>query len=185
MSEPTLENRKVFIGNIPYSASTTDIRQHMEQAGAVLRVELFKDELGYSRGCGIIEYTSRHSACAAVSQLNQSSFGQRMITVKFDDSSFSAKKNQSSPCALSDQYVIRLSNMPLSVTWQQVKDVCREIGNVMRVDIFQDEQKKSTGEAIAVFNKAEEAQEAIRLLNGAIFNDRYVKARLDTDCTIR
>lgn len=47
---------KVFIGNIPYNISKQELKEHMSRAGEVTDVEIFLDEVGGSRGCGVVEY---------------------------------------------------------------------------------------------------------------------------------
>jgi RNA recognition motif-containing protein len=49
-------SNRVFVGNIPYSSLKAHIREHMTRAGEVIDVEIFKDECGYSRGCGLVTY---------------------------------------------------------------------------------------------------------------------------------
>jgi len=175
--KPRNENKRVFVGNIPYSVSKSELREHMERAGEVVRVDLFLDEMGYSRGCGIVEYSSYLEAKRAVSIINQSRLMGRVITVKEDETYPSPRQKQPSP--RSSQTQITVSNIPPSVTWQQLKDVCRELGNVLRADILVDKYGKSTGEGVVIYETLEEAMEAFRLLNGAIFNDRVVRITIE------
>ncbi|CAG9326863.1 unnamed protein product [Blepharisma stoltei] len=173
------ENKRVFVGNVPYSLSKAELQLHMERAGEVIRVDLFLDEMKYSRGCGIVEYCTYSDAQRAVSILNHSVLMGRTITVKEDDT-YGSSRNRRSPSPKPQPCQIRIKNMPPSVTWQQLKDVCREIGNVTRADLSLDRNGKSKGSGIVTFEKPEEAKEALRLLNGAIFNDREVFVYLDS-----
>ncbi len=55
-----------------------------EQVGAVSYVNLFKDEQGQSRGCGILEFESSDNAKRAVEKMHRYEFKGRKLVVKED-----------------------------------------------------------------------------------------------------
>ena len=149
----------------------------MEQAGPVKKVELFKDSFGYPSGCGIVEFSTARDASNAVAALHQSAFKGRIITVKLDDSNSAYKKKLTSPVITADNQ-IQVTNMPPSVTWQQLRDVCKEFGPVIRGEVLLDSSRRSKGVGIVVFRELDDARCAVRSLHGAIFNDRHINAYL-------
>lgn len=158
------ENTRVFIGNIYYTLTIPDLMNIFSKAGNIQKLDLFKDEQGKSRGCGIIQYDSRKSALDAISMFHNIELYSRLITVKEDSTFYSQQKPAQ----------IVLKNMPATVTWQQLKDVCREMGNVLRADVKI--HKNGTATGTVLFDLEDQAEHAIKLLNGAYFNGLKIAA---------
>jgi RNA recognition motif-containing protein len=168
-------NTKVFVGNIPYTTLNSELKFHMERAGEVVDIEIFKDQMGYSRGCGVVEYKTYLEARKAIEILNNSKLKNRHIIVKEDDTPKRKSINPQRKLA----YQVKFENLPPGTTWVHLRDLCRHIGAIIRVDVIQDKHGQSKGIGMVTFERQQEAEEAIRLFNGAIFNDRYVTAVLE------
>lgn len=80
-----LTNR-VYVGNLAWRTSWQDLKDHMRQCGEVVYADVFVDESGRSKGCGIVEYATRQEAVQAVKTLNDSTIpgSDRMIFVRED-----------------------------------------------------------------------------------------------------
>ena len=165
----SLENNRVFIGNIYYKLTKPELEQIFSKAGRIMKLDLFIDEQGKSRGCGIIHYSTKEEAVNAVKLFNLTQIHDRRITVKEDETFY-----------LQHQKPVQISirNMPGTVTWQQLKDVCREIGNVLRADVRI--QSNNTASGTVLFEKSNDAIRAVQLLNGALFNGIRVEAAFDS-----
>ena len=74
---------------------------------------------------------------------------------------------------------ITITGMPPTVTWQQLKDVCREMGEVLRADIKL--QSNRTASGTVLFDNNSQAVKAVELLNGATFNGMKVSACCEFD----
>ncbi len=75
--------KKLYIGNLPYRATETEIRELFETVGPVEAVTLVTDrETGRPRGFGFVEM-EESIADAAVSSLNGTDFGGRNLRVDF------------------------------------------------------------------------------------------------------
>ena len=75
-------SRKLYVGNIPYDTNENDLEQLFAEAGAVESVNVVRDrETGRARGFAFVEMATDEAAQAAVSQLNDRSFGGRRLTV--------------------------------------------------------------------------------------------------------
>ncbi|XP_076305343.1 myelin expression factor 2-like isoform X2 [Tachypleus tridentatus] len=78
--------RRVYVANIPYDSKWTDIKDlFREQVGDVSYVELFNDENGKFRGCGIVEMKDETAAQKAIDLLHRYEYKGRSLVVKADD----------------------------------------------------------------------------------------------------
>jgi len=74
-------SKKIYVGNLPYTASEEDVRQLFEQHGDVFSVSLITDrETGRPRGFGFIEMDEQ-AAGSAIETLNGMDLGGRSLTV--------------------------------------------------------------------------------------------------------
>jgi len=74
-------SKKLYVGNLPFSATEADLRQLFEQHGTVSSVSLINDrETGRPRGFGFVEMDDTGGA-AAVAALDGKNFGGRTLRV--------------------------------------------------------------------------------------------------------
>jgi RNA recognition motif-containing protein len=74
--------RKLYVGNLPFSASEDDLRQHFAQAGTPDSVAIIKDRMtGKSRGFGFVEMSDDAEAARAIEQLDGKDFMGRALTI--------------------------------------------------------------------------------------------------------
>jgi cold-inducible RNA-binding protein len=73
---------KLFVGNLPFTASDADLETLFAQAGAVESVNLVRErETGRPRGFAFVTMTSDDEAAAAIRQFNEQPFGGRSLIV--------------------------------------------------------------------------------------------------------
>ncbi len=73
-------SKKIYVGNLPYSATEDEIRQLFASYGQVDSVSLVTDrETGRPRGFGFVEMSS--GAAEAIQALDQSTMGGRTLNV--------------------------------------------------------------------------------------------------------
>ena len=76
-----MSNKKLYVGNLPFDATTEAVRTAFEAYGTVHNVSLINDrETGRPRGFGFIEMDPQ-SASAAIEGLNNKDFGGRDLNV--------------------------------------------------------------------------------------------------------
>lgn len=76
-------SRKLFVGNLPYSATEDDLRELFEPFGAIANVRLPMDaETNRNRGFGFVEMTTEEDALQAIADLHGSTLGTRQIRVE-------------------------------------------------------------------------------------------------------
>ena len=74
--------KKLYVGNLAFSATESDLRQMFAAFGAVESVSLVTErDTGRSRGFGFVEMTNDAEAAAAIAGLNGKDSGGRPLTV--------------------------------------------------------------------------------------------------------
>ena len=73
---------KLYVGNLPYSATEDELSSIFAQAGTVTSVAIIKDrETGRSKGFAFIEMSNSDEAQKAISMLNGRDMGGRDLRV--------------------------------------------------------------------------------------------------------
>lgn len=73
---------RLFIGNLPYTATEADLREHLSSVGAPSQVVLPVDrETGRPRGFAFVDYAERNIAEEAIRRFNQQPFKGRPLAV--------------------------------------------------------------------------------------------------------
>lgn len=74
--------KKLFVGNLPWSATNDDLQQLFSAHGAVTSATIITDKMsGRSRGFGFVEMENDAEAEAAIAALNNSDMDGRKIMV--------------------------------------------------------------------------------------------------------
>jgi RNA recognition motif-containing protein len=73
---------KLYVGNLPYETTETDLQTLFEASGQVASVNVIRDrETGRPRGFAFVEMSTPDEANSAISTLDQHSYGGRSLTV--------------------------------------------------------------------------------------------------------
>lgn len=74
--------RRLYVGNLPYSAGETELQDLFSQAGNVDSVRVMRDAAtGRARGFAFVEMSTDEEAQKAATELNGFSMGGRALTV--------------------------------------------------------------------------------------------------------
>src|SRR5271166_2627361 len=74
--------KKLYVGNLPYSVTDSDLQQMFEAYGAVQSAQVIMDrDTGRSKGFGFVEMGSDQEAQAAIAALNGKEVEGRSLTV--------------------------------------------------------------------------------------------------------
>ncbi len=74
--------RKLYVGNLPYSATEETLRETFSQCGSVDSVNMITDrDTGQSKGFGFVEMSRDSEAQKAIQELNGSTLDGREIKV--------------------------------------------------------------------------------------------------------
>ena len=81
---PGVDSRRVYVGNLGWNVAWQDLKDHMRQAGEVIRAEIMQGPGGRSKGCGIVEFSTADEARYAISNLHDTELQGRLILVRQD-----------------------------------------------------------------------------------------------------
>lgn len=159
----------VFIENLPFRCNWYELKTFFSQAGSVVVADIFFDRDGLSKGCGVVRFESPEEAQNAVDTLNGTELNGRSLTVRIDAQADKFR----------DGISVHVSNLPYYVTWKELKDAFRPMGELMHAEVIEDANGRSRGWGLVRFNDAASAQNAIDQLDGYTMGDRQIAVRLD------
>jgi len=73
--------RKLFVGNLPFSATEDMLRHIFEHIGPVRYAKIVTDPDGRSRGFGFVEMNTPEDAAEAIARFNGDIYEGRSVTV--------------------------------------------------------------------------------------------------------
>jgi RNA recognition motif-containing protein len=74
--------RRLYVGNLPFSAGETELQELFAQAGSVDSVKVMRDmATGRARGFAFVEMSTDDEAQAAIDKFHNYEFGGRNLTV--------------------------------------------------------------------------------------------------------
>ena len=75
-------SKKVYVGNLPYSATLDGLKAHFTQAGTIVDAIIITDKAtGRSKGFGFVEFEKEEEAAKAIEMFNQKDFDGRNLVV--------------------------------------------------------------------------------------------------------
>ena len=75
-------NTKLYVGNLPYQTTESDLQALFESAGPVNTINIVRDrDTGQVRGFAFVEMNDATGAQRAISELDQRDYGGRNLTV--------------------------------------------------------------------------------------------------------
>ena len=73
---------KLYVGNLPYETTESDLQSLFEAAGQVASINIVRDRAtGQARGFAFVEMSDTESARKAISELDKHQYGGRSLTV--------------------------------------------------------------------------------------------------------
>jgi arginine/serine-rich splicing factor 4/5/6 len=166
---------KIWVGNVPQDATDEEIKEEFREFGPVLSVQK-KDEYCF------VELEDRRSADEAIRRMNNHRMKGIGLKVQLSNDSRRKFSGIMSPIGRlkPGEGKICIENLPLKAEWQEVKDFFRRVGTVMRTDVVTDQSGKSTGTAIVIFEREEDARRAASEMDGADFEGHRIRCSVDT-----
>ncbi|KAI9141261.1 hypothetical protein BKA69DRAFT_424795 [Paraphysoderma sedebokerense] len=177
---PSSKDCRVYVGNLPYTLRWFELKDFCREAGEVVRAEILMLPNGRSKGCGIVEFRSPDDAKNAIKIFQDREMNGRPIFVREDREdflkpsrpvlgfgrsygfrppprgSFGPPPGPPNPC------MVFVQNIPYSAHWQNLKDLFRDAGEVVKADVlvFPD-SGRSRGVGTVIFETEAAAQNAI------------------------
>jgi RNA recognition motif-containing protein len=73
---------KLYVGNLPYETTESDLQSLFEASGQVASINIVRDRAtGQARGFAFVEMSDTESARKAISELDKHQYGGRSLTV--------------------------------------------------------------------------------------------------------
>jgi len=198
--EATGERTSVFFGNLPWSTSWQDLKDHIKEAGFEPGyVDVIRDKkTRLSKGFGLANFSSSKEAMDCIAKLNNSEITGRAIYVKLDrpppakrrpGAGFSKKTQPTkttakvgkpkAPKATSDRVFV--GNLAWSVNWSALVKHMKQAGEVVYAEILTGVRDRSMGCALVAYKSKEEAQEALKTLSETEIEGRKIYVREDRE----
>ncbi|CCF60003.1 hypothetical protein KAFR_0I02240 [Kazachstania africana CBS 2517] len=175
-------DNSVFVGNLSFDCTGDDLRDLFSSIGRVISANIYYSH-GRSKGMGTVEFEDTADVDEAINQLNDTMFMGRNIFLKPDSPPPNQNKfPRAQPLShqqesLPQGYEVFIINLPYSATWQDLKDLFRESGDVLRADIELDYNGYSRGFGNVFYATKEEMYSAIDRFNGYDWNGRILEVR--------
>lgn len=79
---PQVNPKKLFVGNLPYSASEGQLRELFSPHGEIVDLKIITDRnTGQSKGIAFIEFSSEEEAQTAIKAVNETELDGRKLMV--------------------------------------------------------------------------------------------------------
>lgn len=174
------QNCRVYVGNLAWEVSWQDLKDHMRNEGFdVTRVDVMMESDGRSKGCGVVEFSTPEDAQNAIETMNDTELSGRQIFVREDRET--KRRGGGTGTVPGRGTKVFVGGLPMDVTWQDLKDHMRQAGNVMHVDIPENEDGEIKGFAIVEFDNDRSASRAIREMNDTFIKSQQIHVREDRD----
>jgi len=178
---------QIYIGNLSYGITWQDLKDLCSQYGDVRRADVEETPDGKSKGFGLVVFADAKSARAAIEALHDSECDGRKLVVRHDRGSkvkaggggAAAGAGAGGPAGGGYEIKVYVGNLPWSTSWQDLKDLCKEFGDVIHAEIAMNSSGRSHGFGLVTFRDNKEAEACIHGLDGADYQGRALSCRLD------
>lgn len=181
-AEPSSETaRKLYIGNIPRTVKNDELRQIVEEHGAVEKAEVMFDKYsGRSRRFGFVTMKTIEDANAAIDKLNGTKIGDRAIKVNITEKPLSVLDKSllqgEDSKFIDSEYKVYVGNLAKTVTSESLKEFFSEKGKAIGAKVSRvPGTSKSTGFGFVTFSSEEDVDAAISSFNNAYLEGQKIR----------
>jgi RNA recognition motif-containing protein len=162
---------RILISNLPFRAEWQELKDMCAPFGHVVRADVDKLPDGRSKGSGNVVFASEDEAWECIRSLNGQVVEGRQLGVKA-----ATGDANGAPIAGFKVYV---GNLPWSCTWQTLKDMGRDFGEVLFADLALEQSGRPRGFGVLTFAQPDAARACIANLHGTIFEGRDLTVHED------
>ncbi|KAI7863300.1 hypothetical protein BDF14DRAFT_1942369 [Spinellus fusiger] len=186
------EECHLFVGNLPFFASWQDLKDLFRKAGRVRHTDIITDpETRRSTGAGIVIFDDARDARTAIEMYSGYDWQGRRLEVceernRPPPATSETRDHGRDPSScrtwlIQANYINNintLQKLPYSTTWQDLIDLFRHVGPVVRAEIIVvGGQPKGSG--LVRFEDFPACERAIDKFHGYLYGGRYLDIRLD------
>ncbi|KAJ7185417.1 RNA-binding domain-containing protein [Mycena filopes] len=189
-SSPTFPLRdtrtQLFVANLPYRVRWQDLKDLFRRAGTVLRADVSLGPDNRSRGYGTVLLATAEDAGRAVDMFSGYSWQGRVLEVRADrvrdfDQPFANEEVEESMYAPPMGRNLFVGNLPFHVQWQDLKDLFRQAGTIVRADVALGPDGRSRGFGTVVFATEKDARRAVGMFSGVELEDTRAVVAVEQD----
>ena len=174
----------VYVGNLAWDVSWQDLKDHFKTIGNVLHADVMLEPgTTRSKGCGLVSFQNARDAAAAITQLHDTELKGRLIFVREDrEGGTGGGPGTPSRGGGGGGTSVYVGNLAWDVSWQDLKDHFKTIGNVLHADVMLEPgTTRSKGCGLVSFQNARDAAAAITQLHDTELKGRLIFVREDRE----
>jgi len=197
----------VYVGNLKPSVTKEDLEKLFKRFGAIVECKILVDhDTGVSKGCGFVKFENVANARDAInglSGMSEDAYCLRPLTVKFarkhektHHNHFGSMQRQSAPRFRPtgvaqprhapveySGYCLFVYNLPRDTTDAALRSLFSSFGSITSANVMVDYNGLCKGFGFVNFEKKEDAQKAVKEMNGRIVKNNSLSVSFKTDKT--
>ncbi|PKU61107.1 33 kDa ribonucleoprotein, chloroplastic [Dendrobium catenatum] len=183
---------RLYVGNLPFSITSSELSEIFSQAGTVETVEIVYDRVtNRSRGFGFITMASADKANEAIRMFDGAQVGGRTLKVNFPEVPRGGEREMMGlgPRAVSigykdSSYKIYAGNLGWTVTSDILRDAFSACSGLVGAKvIYERDSGRSRGFGFVNFASAEDCQVALQTMDGKMVAGRPLRLSLSSEKT--
>ncbi|KAJ7971687.1 RNA-binding protein CP33, chloroplastic [Quillaja saponaria] len=189
-SSDSNEAGRLYVGNLPYSMTSSQLVEVFEEAGCVISVEIVYDRVtDRSRGFAFVTMGSVEEAKEAILMFNGSQVGGRTVKVNFPEVPKGGERLVMGPKVhnnyrgfIDSPYKIYAGNLGWGLSSQGLRDAFADQPGVLSAKVvYERDSGRSRGFGFVSFETAEDAESALNAMNGVEVQGRPLRLNLATE----
>ncbi|XP_019177767.1 PREDICTED: 33 kDa ribonucleoprotein, chloroplastic [Ipomoea nil] len=181
------EAGRLFVGNLPFSLTSSQLSEIFSEAGRVSKVEVVYDRVtGRSRGFAFITMGSVEEATEAIRMFDGSLVGGRTAKVNFPEvprggerEVIASRARSSSPENFNSPHRLYASNLSWNLTSQGLREAFADQPGVLNAKIIYDKETgRSRGFGFVSFASAGELESALSAMDGVEVEGRPLRLKI-------
>nr|AAL32533.1 ubiquitin / ribosomal protein CEP52 [Arabidopsis thaliana] len=184
------EEGRLYVGNLPYTITSSELSQIFGEAGTVVDVQIVYDKVtDRSRGFGFVTMGSIEEAKGAMQMFNSSQIGGRTVKVNFpevprggENEVMRTKIRDNNRSYVDSPHKVYAGNLGWDLTSQGLKDAFGDQPGVLGAKvIYERNTGRSRGFGFISFESAENVQSALATMNGVEVEGRALRLNLASE----
>ncbi|XP_031110978.1 33 kDa ribonucleoprotein, chloroplastic [Ipomoea triloba] len=187
VESPSAEAGRLFVGNLPFSLTSSQLSEIFSEAGRVSKVEVVYDRVtGRSRGFAFITMGSVEEANEAIRMFDGSLVGGRTAKVNFPEvprggerEVIASRARSSNQENFNSPHRLYSSNLSWNLTSQGLREAFADQPGVLNAKIVYDKETgKSRGFGFVSFASAGELESALNAMDGVEVEGRPLRLKI-------
>ncbi|CAN6878189.1 unnamed protein product [Brassica oleracea] len=189
-TQASVEEGRLYVGNLPYTITSSELSQLFGEAGNVVDVQIVYDKVtDRSRGFGFVTMGTIEEAKEAIQMFNSSQIGGRTVKVNFPEvprggerEVMRTKIRDSNRSYVESPHKIYAGNLGWNLTSQGLKDAFGDQPGVLGAKvIYERNSGRSRGFGFVSFESEENLQSALSAMNGVEVEGRALRLNLASE----